>query len=155
MPEFVRALEQTALAQALGESVWLYPLVNAGHILGIALLVGGIVPLDLRLLGLWKALPLAPFWRVLRVSAATGLALAIVTGSLLFLTRASDYLESVWFQSKLLVILASLVNIAVVMARYGSVVENGGVTAGLRASALISLCGWIMALLLGRLVGYF
>ena len=57
MAEFVAelavVLEQGALAQALAGSVWWYPLINAGHILGIALLVGGIIPLDLRLLGLW------------------------------------------------------------------------------------------------------
>lgn len=42
--ELAVILEQSALAQALAGSVWWYPLINAGHILGIALLVGGIVP---------------------------------------------------------------------------------------------------------------
>ena len=42
------ALEATALSQALRASIWLYPLVNTGHVVGIALLFGAIVPLDLR-----------------------------------------------------------------------------------------------------------
>lgn len=48
--QWLAALEATELARALRDSVWIYPLVNAGHILGVALLVGSIVPLDLRLL---------------------------------------------------------------------------------------------------------
>ena len=44
-------VENLAVVSALRNSTLAYPLVNAGHILGVALLVGGIVPLDLRLLG--------------------------------------------------------------------------------------------------------
>jgi hypothetical protein len=66
-------LEATVLAAALRGSVWAYPLVNAGHILGVALLIGSIVPLDLRLLGLWQAVPLASLWRVLTRITATAL----------------------------------------------------------------------------------
>ena len=41
-------------AQALKASFWAYPLVNAGHILGLALFIGAIVPLDLRILGAFR-----------------------------------------------------------------------------------------------------
>ena len=68
-PDWLVALEATALAGALRGSVWAYPLVNAAHILGVALLVRGILPLDLRLLGAW---------RVLTRMAGAGLGLAIV-----------------------------------------------------------------------------
>ena len=56
--DWAAALEATALATGLRNSVWSYPLVNAAHILGVALLVGSIVPLDLRLLGAWRSAPL-------------------------------------------------------------------------------------------------
>ena len=39
--------------------VWTYGVVNLAHILGIAMLFGAIVVLDLRLLGVWRAVPLA------------------------------------------------------------------------------------------------
>lgn len=155
MAEIAVVLEQSALAQALAGSVWWYPLINAGHILGIALLVGGIVPLDLRLLGLWSSQPLQPFWRVLRTTAAVGLALAVTTGSLMFITRATEYLESFWFRAKLLALLLGLVNIVVVMARYAAGPGDGAVSPGLRAGALVSLAVWLLVLVLGRFVGYF
>ena len=53
MDEWLAALEATAIARELRASVWAYPLVNAGHRLGIALLLGAMVALDLKLLGAW------------------------------------------------------------------------------------------------------
>lgn len=57
MIEIAAALEATPLAQFLKGSRWIYPLVNAGHIFGIALLVGAVVPLDLSLAGIVRRLP--------------------------------------------------------------------------------------------------
>jgi hypothetical protein len=62
----------------------LYPFVNAAHILGIALLVGAIIPVDLKILGLASGPPLGATARALTRFAAAGLALAIMTGFLLF-----------------------------------------------------------------------
>lgn len=159
MLELAVIIEQSLLAQALAGSVWWYPLINAGHILGIALLVGGILPLDLRLLGLWSSLPLQPLWRTLRTTAATGLALAVTTGSLMFIARATEYVQSFWFRAKMLVLLLALLNILVIAVRYAPAVaaEDSRLTqgAGLRAGALVSMVAWLTMLLLGRLVGYF
>ena len=90
-------LEATELAAALRNSVWSYPLVNASHIFGVALLVGSIVPLDLRLLGAWRSVPLAPLWTVLSRIAGIGLVMAIIFGVLLFITRATEYVASNFF----------------------------------------------------------
>ncbi|MGM0766865.1 MAG: hypothetical protein ACQEV6_02445 [Pseudomonadota bacterium] len=156
MQELATLLEQTAVATALRESVWLYPLVNAGHVLGIAMVVGGIIPLDLRLLGLWPGVSLLPFWRVLRTTVAAGLALAIVTGLLLFLTRAAEYLASPWFLSKLTLLLMALINVVFVTVRHPlSEIGHRPLSRELRVCALISLVSWCSVLLLGRLVGYF
>ena len=155
MLELALALEQGALAQALRGSPWLYPAVNAGHILGIALLVGGIIPLDLKLLGCWRRLPVVPFWQVLRLTAGLGLALALTTGSLLFVTRASEYLQSDWFQAKFALILLGLANLVVAGTRFQAPVDGAPVVPGLRRCALFSLVGWPVVLVLGRMVGYF
>ncbi|AZT84686.1 hypothetical protein EHN06_14645 [Marinobacter sp. NP-4(2019)] len=153
MESWLTALEASALATALRNSVWLYPLVNAGHILGVALLVGGIVPLDLRLLGLWRNLPLAPFWQVLRITSATGLVVAAVCGTLLFSTRATEYAASPWFQAKMLVVLLAVTNaLWLAWCTRGSGPWKADVA---RLPAAISLLAWGVALGLGRLLGYF
>ncbi|HBX42091.1 MAG TPA: hypothetical protein DEG64_17850, partial [Marinobacter adhaerens] len=94
------SVENLAFVSALRNSTFVYPLVNAGHVLGVSLLVGSIVPLDLRLLGLWRSYPVMVFVDVLRVTATIGLALAVICGLLLFATNAPGYAASPLFQAK-------------------------------------------------------
>ena len=155
----MRALENAALPMALAGSVWSYPLVNAGHILGIALLVGGIVPLDLRLLEVWSHLPLGPFLQVLRITAAAGLGLAVAFGALLFSTAATDYASSGLFLAKMVLVACGLLNAGLaaywLRDEHFDPTDTGTLPAALRVAALVSLCLWISVLFLGRLVGYF
>jgi len=65
LAELLTALQNLEPVAALRASRWVYPLVNAGHIAGIALLVGAILPRDLRLLGAWRSVPLDLLSRVL------------------------------------------------------------------------------------------
>ena len=158
--EWLTALEATALASTLRDSVWVYPLVNAGHILGVALLVGSIIPLDLRLLCAWRSVPLAPLWRVLTRTAAAGLGLAIVFGSLLSITRATEYAASGFFIAKMAVVAAATVNALALrivapdeLSRMQSVPVKP--SRRIRLAGGLSLVAWVTALTLGRLVGYF
>lgn len=158
--EWLTALEATALAKALRGSVWAYPIVNAAHILGVALLVGAMVPLDLRLLGAWRSVPLAPLWRVLTRTAGAGLALAVVFGVLLFITRATEYAASRLFVAKMAVVLIGVINALVVRlalpdARLRLTPATGQLPVWLRLAGGVSLAAWLTALSLGRLVGYF
>ena len=148
-------LEATALAVALRNSVWSYPLGNAAHILGVALLVGSIVPLDFRLLGAWRSAPLAPLWRVLTRTAGAGLLLAIICGTLLFITRATEYTASNLFVAKMVVVALGTVNALALRMLSPAQVSETKPPARLRLAAGISLATWLTALTLGRLVGYF
>lgn len=153
-------VENLAFVSALRNSTLVYPLVNAGHILGVALLIGGIVPLDLRLLGLWRHYPVMVFVDVLRVTSALGLGLAVICGALLFATAAADYAGSMLFRVKMVVVLLGVSN-ALVLARVlkhwdiRSLPMDASMPLPLRVGALISLLAWMSALILGRLLGYF
>lgn len=168
------AIEALAPIAALRGSTWVYPLVNAAHVLGIALLVGAIVTLDLRLLGAWRSAALAPLWRVLRPVAACGLALAAASGLLLFATRAGQYAASPYFLAKLVIVALGILNALALhhrldlhRARQAQAQGTGQhwpdveashairLPAHVRAAAALSLACWLAALLLGRLVGYF
>lgn len=157
--QWLVALEATELARSLRDSVWSYPLVNAGHIVGVALLVGSIVPLDLRLLGAWRAQALMPLWHVLTRTAAVGLGLAVVFGGLLFATRATEYAASPYFLAKMAVVLAAVINALALRLAFprDRLVEKAGVALRwrVRGAAGFSLIAWLVALTLGRLVGYF
>ena len=91
---FALWLEGTPPALFLQESGWLYAGVNTLHVLGIALLVGAIVVLDLRLLGLWRTVPVAMLGPPAVAVASAGLALAVVSGAALFAVQATEYVAN-------------------------------------------------------------
>lgn len=147
MSDLATALEATQLAQFLKGSRWVYPAVNAGHILGVALLVGAVVPLDLTLAGVVRRADPRAALALLRPFALAGLVLAVSCGGLLFATQAADYLVNPVFQAKMAVFALAVLNAAAHL-----VVAPGG-AAG-RALALVSLALWPTVLILGRMVGY-
>lgn len=130
-----------------------YPLVNAGHVLGVALLVGSVIPLDLRLAGLWQQVMLMPVWRMLSRTAFCGFLLALVTGLLLFATRATEYVESTLFLAKLGLILVAGLNAIWLARRFSALLSPSA--AAVRPAAVASILLWVGVLVLGRLVGYF
>jgi hypothetical protein len=158
--EWTAALEATELAIALRNSVWSYPLINAAHIFGVALLIGSVVPLDLRLLGLWGSVPLAPLWAVLTRTAGIGLIVAIIFGTLLFITRATEYAASNLFIAKMILVLFGTANTLGVriptQAQVSQIAsDQWKPSTRLQVTAGISLATWLSALTLGRLIGYF
>jgi hypothetical protein len=147
------ALEGTSIAQTLRGSRWLYAAVNAGHVAGIALLVGAIVPLDLRLLGAWRGVPRAPLIRVLVPMAAGGLALAALTGALMFSIRAREYAGVGFLQLKLVLVATGIIGALALHRAYGLWLE-GASEARLARHAALSLLCWPAALLCGRLIAF-
>ncbi|MGJ3261353.1 MAG: hypothetical protein ACFE0S_17260 [Rhodospirillales bacterium] len=151
-------------AVLLRGSFWVYPLVNAAHILGIALLIGAIVPFDLRLMGVIRRGRIRNLANVLVPTAATGLALAAVSGTALFIVKPVDYAQSDLFIYKLAVIGAGLINIGWVRSnpRWAELVQTEDSILNptepnrkLRIAGAASILIWIAVLILGRLTGYF
>lgn len=153
MEALFAALEATSIAQFLRGSRWGYATVSFAHILGFALLIGAIVPLNLRLLGLWRAIPRAALIRVLVSAAAFGLALAVPMGLLLFSVRAEEYSEIRFLQLKLVLIGAGILSAVTAHLRYGLALEDAS-EKQLRVHGFISLGCWLGALACGRLIAF-
>ena len=151
MEAVLDALVASAPAQWLRFSRWGYAAVNTTHVLGIALLVGAILPLDLRLLGFWRAVALEPLARVLVPVAAAGLLLAITTGAFLFITRANEYAAIDLFLVKVAFIATGVVH--ALSLHLGSKLAKAS-PARLRAAGATSLSIWIAALVCGRLLAF-
>ncbi|MDV4154145.1 MULTISPECIES: DUF6644 family protein [Rhizobium] len=156
MIDILEWLSATTPAVALRHSGTLYVFVNAAHILAIGLLIGAILPLDLRLAGLFRKVPVeivAPF---LSRAAGVGLAAAIVTGFCLFSVRAVEYAANPAFLAKLGLIALGLLNLSIVHLGRGwkTAVSTGIVRPGLRFSAVLSAAVWIAAVLAGRWIGF-
>lgn len=158
MQELLSALQDSPLAEAFRFWRWAYPLANAGHILGVALLFGAILPLDLRLLGAWPSIPLAHLTRVLVPVAGAGLGLALVTGPLLFSVDPLNYADLWLFRLKLLLIAAAVVNLGLVHRSRAWRVALAGAERkprpGLRLAGLCSAGLWLLVILCGRFIAY-
>ena len=153
MEALFAALEGTALAQALRTSRWLYAGVNAAHIFAIALLVGSVVPLNLRLLGVWRGVPREAVVRVLAPVAASGLALALITGPLLFAVRARDYGGIGVLQLKLALIAVGVLSALALCRSHGFLLRDAP-RARLAGHAILSTVCWLGALVCGRLIAF-
>lgn len=153
MDALLAALEGTALAQTLRVSRWGYAAVNAAHILGIALLIGALVPLNLRFLGLWPTVPRQTLVRVLAPVAAGGLALAIIAGLLLFSVRAREYAAVGFLQIKLVLIATALLAALALHLAHGRTLDTAG-DRHLSGHAVVSLVCWLGALICGRLIAF-
>jgi hypothetical protein len=121
-------------------------------VLGVALLVGGIAVLDLRLLGLWRGVPVALLARPTVTVAVAGLALAFATGPLLLIVRATEYVENPFLFWKFGAIVVGLANVAAL--RLMGDWRDDRLAGRRRVAGLVSLVAWLGALTAGRMIAY-
>ena len=97
----LRFVESGGLAERIRESDVLFPLIELVHVLSICLVVGSILAVDLRLLGLASI-----HWSVSRVTQGVlplsfgAFVVAVASGSLVFISNASKYLDNSYFAAK-------------------------------------------------------
>ena len=144
-------IAQTPVSDYMRQARWGYAAVSTAHVLGIALLVGSIAALDLRLLGLWRSEALGPFARVLPKVAMAGLGLAVITGILLFSVRPAEYAANPAFQVKL--VLVSLATFMAIGAQWAGILRDGSALSRKTLGAA-SLGCWTAALISGRLIAF-
>ena len=102
-------LHQTGFGIAVGGGIaWLWPAFEVLHFFGMALLVGSVGALDLRLLGVGKDLPLAPLQQFIPFGVL-GFFLNLITG-IGFYAGNPDQYQSWAFAAKLLFILLAGAN---------------------------------------------
>jgi hypothetical protein len=136
-------LQGSGLGQAMRQARWLYPAVNTAHILGLATLYGSLVVLHLRA-PVDAAGATAPgLDKLVTPVAASGFAIAVVSGLLMFTTDAVKYAGASLFLIKMALILGGLVNVAWLKRKRAA-----------RPAALISLSVWTAVIICGRLIGY-
>ncbi|MCB1491453.1 MAG: hypothetical protein KDJ77_06600 [Rhodobiaceae bacterium] len=156
--DILRTIDSSPVHEAMRQWRWLYPAVNTAHILGIALILGSILPLDARMMGAFRTVPFNPLARVLIPTAVFGIFLATATGALLFTTDAVKYATTPLFQVKLGLIGLAIVNALVLRAARDWPPALGsnftGTTRRLRWTGAISALLWLGALVSGRLLGY-
>jgi hypothetical protein len=154
----LQSLEDSSWAVAIRQSLWLYPMLEIVHIIGIALLVGPALMFDLRLLGSSKNLPVDALARHLLPWSRRGLLLIIPSGLLLFITNAATLAYDAVFLVKMLFLVIAFLNalvfhrfiLPVILARS----ENFALPRASKVIAVLSIILWLSIIACGRLLAY-
>ncbi|MFY3383058.1 hypothetical protein [Paracidovorax sp. MALMAid1276] len=135
---------------ALRTHAWAYPALEVVHIVGIALLLGNLVLLELRVWGRGAALPVKDLARLSLSLAVCGFALVAVSGLLMFATQPSELLSNRAFTLKMLLLMLAGCNAAWFHGR-GSLARLDGMA---RALMLVSTLIWLAVVVCGRWIAY-
>jgi hypothetical protein len=148
----VELLTGLGLASGVARGAVPYALASALHVFGIALLLGPILLVDLRLIGWLKGLDLAAL-ALLRRTARIGLIVTLLAGLLLLSAKPAEYLSNRVVLAKLGLVALGVLNALAFEWRVrreglAAAVASGGL------AGLASLAGWITVLLLGRWIAF-
>jgi hypothetical protein len=155
--EFLASLENSGIANAIRTIPWLYPTFETAHYIGLSLLVGGILLIDLRVLGFARSLPLKSMIGLLPFVWA-GFLINVLTGTLLFIYGATTFATNSAFLLKMLfMVLAGLNALAFdvsVRRSHGAWVAADRPPALVKGFATASLAFWLCVVTTGRWMAY-
>ena len=146
------------LSQWIQATYWLWPVLEIIHFFGLTLLMGGLIIVDLRLIGFFPTINLQGVKKLLPF-VIFGFLLNLITGILFVYGDPSRYAINIGFQIKLILILLAGCNAAIYHFRvegYALDLSSSSVRPPLtiKLVGLTSLSLWTGVLLLGRLIPY-
>lgn len=157
MTTAVHAIESSGLGRTLRESLWAYPAVETLHIIGLAIVYGSIVIVDLRLLGLSRGVSVVRLARHALPWTAGAFLCVAATGLLMFTAHAEDFLANRVFLLKMGLILTAGLNAGLLHAgamRTAAQWDAGMPPPRVRLAAALSIVLWTCVIACGRLLAY-
>lgn len=144
----------SGLNQWIAATYWLWPVLEILHFVGLSLLFGGLLVVDLRLLGWFKAIEQDTAYRLLPL-VLIGFAINLITGVLFFFGDPERYAANIAFKIKMTLVLLAGCNAAFyhwkIQPRATDALSS---PPWHKLSAGISLLAWFGVLLFGRLIPY-
>ena len=146
---------QSAIGETIRESIWLFPVIEAFHLIGLGLTVGAVLMVDLRLLGVGlRQQPVAELAAAVEPWLLGSLTLMITSGTLLFLSEAVKCYYSFPFWVKMTSLFLVLLFTFTVRRR----VTRTGLASDRpllgQVTALVSLTLWFGVAWGGRWIGF-
>jgi hypothetical protein len=148
----VRAIEGGTINTWVLSTFWLWPLLEIIHFIGLSLLLGSILVVDLRLAGFLRQIDLLSTHRLLPWAAA-GFVMNLISGVLFFFGDPGRYSINIGFQIKMVLVLLAGLNVLVFALKINPRIRNWDPVLA-KTVAWVSLAVWTGVLLLGRLIPY-
>ena len=154
------AIEGSAFGSTIASSEWMFPAIETVHVFAIVTVIGCIAIMDLRLLGLTsRSRTVQALERDTIPVTWIGFGFAVLTGLLLFVSKATSYMANPYFLWKMGLMLLAGVNMALFhrvlskdIAQWD--IPGGTVPLGVKLAGLLSLLLWVIIPFCGRAVGF-
>jgi hypothetical protein len=134
---------------------WLFRAASTLHFIGLSLLVGALLVMDLRALGLMRESSHAAVASLARI-ALLGLAINLISGLVMLSSKPVQYWHAWPFRYKMVALAVALLNAAwfttLGQRRLLALPPQAPVPVSIRASAALSLAAWLVVILLGRAI---
>ena len=159
LADVIAFLEDSTLADSIREGDTLFPVIESVHVLAISLVIGSILVLDLRLLGIASLdRPVSRLSRSILPVTWCAFATAAASGSLLFIANLTKYLGNGWFVAKMSLLALAGLNMIVFHAVTARDLRrwerNHPPPRSARLAGLVSIVLWIAIVTCGRMIGF-
>ena len=136
---------------------WAWPTLQILHFVGLSLLLGAMLIIDLRLAGFWRRISISAIHALLPW-AVIGFGINFMTGLMFIVGDPNRYAKNVGFRIKLLLIVIAGLNALWFGLKISPTMNNwhpnGDTSSVAKVAAYLSLVSWFGVLLLGRLIPY-
>ncbi|MDD9889761.1 MAG: hypothetical protein OXU66_13075 [Gammaproteobacteria bacterium] len=154
---FAESIVDSSLTQWIQGTYWLWPVMEITHFIGLTLLLGGLIVIDLRMAGFMRSIDPATTHKLLP-AVIFGFSLNLITGILFFYGDPMRYAINIGFQIKMVLVLIAGINAALYHFKVDPLLRtmdrNLASPIVAKLVAFTSLGAWTGVLLLGRLIPY-
>ena len=151
-------LQDLPFPTSIRESDWLFPTIETVHVFALVLVVGSILRVDLRLLGLAnRDRPFSQMAKEMLPWTWTCFAIAAIAGLLMFSSKAVVYFGNIPFRLKMLCLLLAALNMMVFhtfSTRQLHTWDSASPPTPARIAGGLSLCLWTLIVAAGRWIGF-
>lgn len=153
------SIQYSSLGISIAESSWAFPTIETIHVIALVTVFGTILIMDLRLLGVAsKNYPVTAMSRDTLKWTWAGFIVAAITGTLLYISKASSYMINPFFMGKMGLLAVAGLNMAyfhsVTWKTVGNWDETPTVPTAAKVAGITSLIFWTIIVFFGRAIGF-
>jgi hypothetical protein len=147
-------ISQSPLADWVVSSPFIWPTLESIHFVSLCVLLGSLLVVDLRLIGLYREPAARTVAFLIRLSLLA-FAVNLATGVLFFFGNTYKYVDNPAFEIKLLLITVAGLNALYYRWRLADLVKSREVTPGSIAVGCLSLAAWSGVIVCGRMITFY
>lgn len=158
MNETLTWMENSWLGQLVNDVAWMFPAMETLHFMGLCVMFGSLMVIDLRLLGVARFIPMGPAMSFIPI-AIGAFSVNLLTGIGFFFSNPFRYYPNIAFRIKMLLIILAGLNALwfqfVETPRIKALPPGSPTSLSVKFVAALSLLLWIGVIVMGRMIPYF